>query len=73
MELSEAQQTRGGSIYNMCYEGNRLLRDWERKKEKATSKTAIKASKKPAEEDGKDDGDKVHFQIGKRVSFSSKP
>ena len=69
MELSEAQQTRGGSIYNMCYEGNRLLRDWERKKAKITTKTTVTATKKRAEKDG----DKVHFQVGKRVSFSSKP
>jgi len=67
MELSEAQQTRGASIYNMCYEGNRLLRDLKRRKEK-TMKTATKAIKKRA----KEDGDKVPFQIGKRVSFSSK-
>ena len=67
MDLSEAQQTRGASIYNMCYEGNRLLRDLKRRKEK-TMKTATKAIKKRA----KEDGDKVPFQIGKRVSFSSK-
>jgi len=72
MELSEAQKTREASIYNMCYEGNRLLRDQQRRKEKAITKTATSSStakKKRA----KEDGDKVHFQVGKRVSFSSKP
>jgi len=69
MELSEAQETRGASFYNMCYEGNRLLRDWKRSKDKTTPKTATKAAKQRA----KEDGDKVHFQVGKRVSFSSKP
>ena len=51
----------------MCYEGNRLLRDLERRKEK-TTKTTTTATKKRA----KEDGDKAHFQVGKRVSFSSK-
>jgi hypothetical protein len=64
MELSEAQQARGASICNMCYEGNRLLRDWERRKEKIT-KTATKAIKKRT----KEDKEKVRFQVGKRVSF----
>jgi len=40
MELSESQQTRGASIYNMCYEGNRLMRDLERKAR--PNKTATK-------------------------------
>jgi len=69
MELSEAQETRGASFYNMCYEGNRLLRDWKRRTEKTTPKTATTAAKQPA----KKDEDKAHFQVGKRVSFSSKP
>jgi len=64
MELSEAQQARGASICNMCYEGNRLLRDWERRKEKIT-KTTTKAIKKRT----KEDKEKVRFQVGKRVSF----
>jgi len=68
MELSEAQQARGASFYNMCYEGNRLLRDWERRKEKIIPKTATTTTKQRP----KEDEDKVHFQVGKRVSFSSK-
>jgi len=67
IELSEAQQTRGASFYNMCYEGNRLLRDWQRRKDK-TPKTATTTTKKRP----KEDEDKAHFQVGKRVSFSSK-
>jgi len=63
MELSEAQQTRGASIHNMCYEGNRLMRDLERK-----SGSRITAMKKQIthEEDAQ------FLKVGKRVSFSSK-
>jgi hypothetical protein len=61
IELSEAQQTRGASICNMCYEGNRLLSDWERKKE-----SKINAADKRV----KQCNDSQVMQIGKRVSFS---
>ncbi|PRY55076.1 hypothetical protein B0I27_10135 [Arcticibacter pallidicorallinus] len=63
MELNEAQQLRGASIYNMCYEGNRLLRDQERRKEKITTKTS-------AEKRSKENERVTHLQPGKRVSFS---
>ncbi|PRY54596.1 hypothetical protein B0I27_102365 [Arcticibacter pallidicorallinus] len=67
MALNEAQQTRGSSINNMCYEGNRLLRDQERRKEKITMTTKITTKQRP-----KEDESKVHCQPGKRVLFSSK-
>ena len=60
MELSESQQTRGASIYNMCYEGNRLLRDLKRR---ASSKVKI-----PKMGTGKQ-ADMEVMPVGKRVSF----
>ncbi|PRY55271.1 hypothetical protein B0I27_101240 [Arcticibacter pallidicorallinus] len=68
MELNEAQQTRGASIHNMCYEGNRLLRDQERRSLKMLAKTTTITTKRLP----KEDENKVHFQPGKRVSFSSR-
>lgn len=64
MELSEEQQVRGASIYNMCYEGNRLLRDQERRKVKITEK-AVKIRTEKG-------GENENFQVGKRVSFGSR-
>ncbi|WP_407431587.1 hypothetical protein [Arcticibacter sp.] len=74
MELNEEQQTRAVAISMMCYEGNRLLRDQEQRKEKlttkmaATAKTPVKATKQRTA----DDRDRVDFPVGKRISFSSK-
>jgi len=61
LELNESQLLRGASISMMCYEGNRLLRDLERKKE-----PKINATNKPV----KQHNDRQVMQIGKRVSFS---
>lgn len=73
MELSEAQQARGASFYNMCYEGNRLLRDLKRTEEKIKATTPA-AMRKAAttKQRAKDDDDKVQFQVGKRISFVKK-
>ncbi|PRY53319.1 hypothetical protein B0I27_104330 [Arcticibacter pallidicorallinus] len=67
MKLNEAQQLRGASIHNMCYEGNRLLRDQERRKGTVTQTTTITTKKR-----AKVDENNTNFQPGKRVSFSSK-
>ncbi|WP_407430526.1 hypothetical protein [Arcticibacter sp.] len=72
MELNEEQQTRAASFSIMCYEGNRLLRDWKQRKETAptaTTKTQAKTTRKRTA----DKGGQAGFPIGKRVSFSSKP
>ncbi|WP_407427561.1 hypothetical protein, partial [Arcticibacter sp.] len=74
MELNEEQQTRAASFSIMCYEGNRLLRDWKQRKEKlttkmaATTKTPVKATKQRTA----DDRDRADFPVEKRVSFSFK-
>jgi len=68
MELNEEQQTRAAAISMMCYEGNRLLRDQEQRKEKIITQTALSATKQRTA----DKGGQAGFPTGKRVSFSSK-
>lgn len=61
LKLSETQEARRASLCTMCYEGNRLLRNRERKfghKARATKTRTI------------DEKDSPVFQAGKRVSFS---
>ncbi|PRY55226.1 hypothetical protein B0I27_101194 [Arcticibacter pallidicorallinus] len=73
MKLNEAQQTRGASFNNMCYEGNRLLRDLKRRNENITETTTTAMKKKATTKHRTEDGDdKVQFQIRERISFSSK-
>src|SRR5690606_23355118 len=87
MELDEAQQVRGASICNMCYEGNRLLRDQERRKGRLPPSTGAKTPDlkttrvtatietvcAPSRQSANIDEGLPYFQSGKRVSFSSKP
>jgi hypothetical protein len=69
MELNEEQQTRAVAISMMCYEGNRLLRDWKQRKEKLITKIT-KTPPNGATKERKRDN--LGFAIGKRISFSSK-
>ncbi|WP_407427271.1 hypothetical protein, partial [Arcticibacter sp.] len=73
MELNEEQQTRAASFSIMCYEGNRLLRDWKQRKEKLTTKMAAttKMLVKATKQRTADNRDRADFPVGKRVSFSS--
>ncbi|PRY53865.1 hypothetical protein B0I27_103338 [Arcticibacter pallidicorallinus] len=67
MNLDAAQQVRGASINNMCYEGNRLLRDQERRKGRLPAKTSAQTKGYKKEE--------LNTQaaiLKKRVSFSSR-
>ena len=75
LRLSEAQQPRAAAIHCMCYEGNRLLRDQERRRERAQATSpavATKAATAVKKRRPKEDEGKLLFQTGKRVSFSSR-
>jgi len=61
--LSEAQQPRATCICIMGYQGNTLIRGLERRMGAKTESTKKRATP---------EGDVQHFQVGKRVSFSSK-